>query len=94
VPQNFAEAMKWYRLAATQGYANAQNNLGQMYVNGQGVAQDYVRARMWLDLAAAQGVAIAEKNRETAAQKMTAEQLAQAQELARQCQSSKYQQCD
>jgi len=28
--------VKWYRLAAKQGFANAQNNLGWMYDNGRG----------------------------------------------------------
>ena len=31
VPQDYAEAVKWYRLAADQGDAAAQNNLGFMY---------------------------------------------------------------
>ena len=37
--------MKWYRLAADQGYAAAQFNLGVMYAKGQGVPQDYVLAQ-------------------------------------------------
>ena len=39
--------MKWYRLAAQQGYARAQRNLGLMYYGGQGVAQDYAEAVKW-----------------------------------------------
>jgi TPR repeat protein len=31
VPEDDKEAMKWYRLAAEQGYASAQSNLGVMY---------------------------------------------------------------
>jgi hypothetical protein len=31
VPQNDAEAVRWYLKAAEQGYADAQNNLGLMY---------------------------------------------------------------
>ena len=34
-PQDYAEAVKWYRKAAEQGIADAQNNLGLMYDNGQ-----------------------------------------------------------
>jgi len=37
VPQDDVEAAKWYRLAAEQGYAPAQANLGVMYRNGEGV---------------------------------------------------------
>ena len=34
VAQNYAEAMRWYRLAADQGLAWAQYNLGLMHENG------------------------------------------------------------
>ena len=36
VPKNDAEAVKWFRLAAEQGLARAQHNLGLMYANGTG----------------------------------------------------------
>jgi TPR repeat protein len=44
--------VRWYRLAAYQGQANAQNALGVMYQNGEGVPQDYVEAVRWYRLAA------------------------------------------
>jgi len=53
VPQNYAEAAKWYRLAAEQGHAIAQSHLGDMYFGGRGVPQDNVQAHMWMNLAAA-----------------------------------------
>ena len=53
VPQDDAEALKWYRKAAEQGYALAQTNLGFMYDHGRGVPQDYVLAHMWFNLAVA-----------------------------------------
>ena len=56
VPQDYAEAVKWYRLAAEQGDADAQYNLGVMYDNGQGVPQDYAEAVKWYRLAAEQGL--------------------------------------
>ena len=62
VPQNAAEAVKWYRLAAEQGFAIAQSNLGLMYVNGEGVPQNYVEAVKWYRLAAEQGLAVAQHN--------------------------------
>ena len=62
VPQDDAEAVKWYRLAAEQGHASAQNNLGVMYDNGQGVPQDDAEAIKWYRLAAEQGVARAQFN--------------------------------
>ena len=39
VDQSDATAAKWYRKAAEQGYTVAQNNIGSMYENGQGVDQ-------------------------------------------------------
>ena len=39
VPQDDAEAVKWYRLAAEQGTADAQYNLGVRYAKGRGVPQ-------------------------------------------------------
>ncbi len=37
VPQDYAEAVRWYRLAAEQGYASAQGSLGFMYSKGRGI---------------------------------------------------------
>ena len=39
VPEDDAEAVRWYRLAADQGQSGAQLNLGVMYANGEGVPQ-------------------------------------------------------
>ena len=98
VPQDYQEAVKWYRLAAAQGNQFAQNNLGVMYTNGTGVRQDFVRAHMWFTLAAAalsgDSGDTATKNRDRIASKMTAEQIATAQEMARRCQESKLKNCD
>ena len=38
VGRDLAEAARWYRLAAEQGYAEAQLNLGELYENGRGSA--------------------------------------------------------
>jgi len=51
VAQNYAEAVRWYRLAAKQGYAVAQNYLGAMYDNGEGVERDHEEAVRWYRLA-------------------------------------------
>jgi uncharacterized protein len=56
IPQDYIEALKWFRLAADQGQANAQCFLGPIYFEGRGVPQDYVSAHMRLDLAAAAGI--------------------------------------
>jgi TPR repeat protein len=90
VPKDSEEAAKWYRLAADQGDPMAQYNLGLAYATGEGVEQDSVSAHMWFNLAAARFPASAArsrsdavKNREVVAGKMTPEQLAEAQKLAR-----------
>ena len=44
VPENDAEAVKWYRKAADQGDADAQFNLGNMYDNGDGVPENDAEA--------------------------------------------------
>jgi len=83
VPQDYQEAVKWYRRAAEQGDASAQYNLGVKYDNGQGVPQDFVEAMKWYRLAAEQGIARAKKSLETLETKMTPEQISEAQRLAR-----------
>ena len=60
VPQDFTEALRWYRRAAEQGLADAQNNLGVMYEYGQGVLQDHAEAARWYRRAAEQGNANAQ----------------------------------
>jgi TPR repeat protein len=89
VPQDYAEAVRWYRKAADQGLAHAQFNLGARYVQGQGVPQDYVSAHMWLSLSAAQNNNDATKFRDMIAAKMTPAQIAEAQKLAREWKSTK-----
>jgi TPR repeat protein len=48
-----AEAVKWSRLAADQGDAEARFRLGLMYSQGRGVPQDHAEAAGWFRLAAA-----------------------------------------
>ena len=72
VLQNFDEALKWYRLAASQGLIKAQEKLnllinkaaaaqvnfglGVAFENGQGVPQDIMEAIRWYQLSADQGL--------------------------------------
>jgi len=67
VPQDYAEAAKWYRAAAERGDIAAQANLGTLYANGWGVARDNVLTR----------------RRDDVAQRLTPEQILEAQRLAR-----------
>ena len=92
-PQDYAEAVKWYRLAAEQGYADAQTNLGYMYEKGQGVLQDNVMAHMWYNIGAANGNELGGTNRDSISKGMTQQAIEQAQQMARECMSSNYQNC-
>jgi Sel1 repeat len=53
--QDDGQAAAWYRKAADQGNALAQNNLGWMYENGRGMARDDAQAAAWYRKAADQG---------------------------------------
>lgn len=59
---DYAQAVKWFHLAADQGDAYAQFNLGALYDKGEGVPQDSAQAAKWYRLAADQGNAIAQSN--------------------------------
>lgn len=53
--ENYTEAMRWYRMAADRGNAQAQVAIGDLYGEGQGVPQNYSEALRWYRLAANQG---------------------------------------
>ena len=78
VAQDYAEALKWYRLAADQENATAQRNLGFMYEKGQGVARDYAEAYKWYSLVASTGYQQAVTFRDRVARKMTPQQIVEA----------------
>jgi len=60
-----------------------QADLGGTYLGGQGVPQDYIQAHMWFNLAGAGGFTKSVELRDTVAGKMTLQQIADAQRLAR-----------
>ena len=84
---DYATALRLWLPLAEQGDAIVQLNLGLLYYWGHGVlqdsVQDYVEAHKWFNLAAAQGNLSAAGNRDWLAKKMTPDQLAEAQRLAR-----------
>ncbi|MBF0158487.1 MAG: sel1 repeat family protein [Magnetococcales bacterium] len=83
IPKDYTMAVKWFRLAALQGHAAAQYNLGVRYANGRGVPQpDVIEAYMWFTLAVAQGDPDALVARDRIAMGMTPDQIAQGQKLA------------
>ena len=48
--QDFSEAMKWWKLSASNGFGKAYFNLGSMYYNGDGVPANYKKAYYYLNL--------------------------------------------
>ena len=94
VPEDDAEAVRWYRMAAEQSHAGAQFNLGVMYAIGSGVLKDATLAHIWLNIAGANGSEIAREWRDTIEDDMTATQIARATELARTCMDSDYENCE
>jgi len=55
VPQDKAQAVKWYRLAAAKGNRDAQSALGWMYHEGLGCERNINEAIFWSSKAASQG---------------------------------------
>jgi len=62
VAPNGREAMHWLSLAAEQGYAPAEYELGRIYLYGRGIPADYGRGMLWEEKAARQGVAKAQRD--------------------------------
>ncbi len=62
VPQSFAEATRWYQIAAERGHVDAQANLGFAYERGRGVGQDFAQAAEWYLMAAERGDVAAQAN--------------------------------
>ena len=91
VPQNYKLAAAWYRRAAEQGLAEAQDALGDMYYYGQGVTQNYIHAHSWYSLAAANGSLSAIEWRDDVAKFLTPSELIEAKSLALEYAANKFQ---
>ena len=70
-------------MAAEQGHAEAQTNLGYRYALGQGVLQSYKDAYAWWAVAAANGNQTAWENLGKAQKYLTPALIEAAQELAK-----------
>ena len=58
--QDFAQATRWFRLAASNGSASAMNSLGSLYENGQGMPTNEQAALSWYFAAATNGLVAAQ----------------------------------
>jgi uncharacterized protein len=84
--QDYAMAASWYQKSADQGNVYAQASLGILYHSGKGLPHDDVQSEMWLIIAAEH---IPKDDRDTivemrdsAAARLTPQQLAEARKLA------------
>ena len=64
-----------------------------MYTHGKGVLQDLVLAQMWSNIGAANGDELGGTNRDEISKVMIQQAIEQAQQMARECMSSNYQNC-
>lgn len=83
VPRNYHAAAAWLNEAAQQGEPTAQFLLGLLFDKGFGVPMDWVQAEVWLNLAASRASEAQRdywsRMRDAVAQKLTLDQLAEAQ---------------
>ncbi len=90
MPADYVAAATWLRKAAEQGNALAQLGLGTLYELGNGVPKDYVQAYKWYQLATVDDGEYeaglfdrAKQSRDIVTGRMTRQQIADAQKLAR-----------
>lgn len=88
VPHDYRKAIRWFGRSAKKGYGDAQFRIGQMYLEGLGVKQNYIKAYAWSYVALAQGITDAKANMDLAREHLTAEQVTEAENLAKTYQST------
>jgi uncharacterized protein len=82
VPQDNANALKWYKRSAERSNKDAQNNLGALYSKGEGTEQNFIEALKWFIISAESGSEGGQKNIQIVEKRMNYEQISQAQKLA------------
>jgi hypothetical protein len=75
VSRNQYEAAYWYKKAAEQGEAAAENNLGVDYQLGDGIPQNHAKAIYWFQKAATQGYVLARHNLAALKKKETSQEV-------------------
>jgi TPR repeat protein len=91
---DYVPAIRVFRTLAEQGNAKAQNVLGVMFRKGEGVAKNSARARMWFSLAAKRGEAGAKAELRSVSRTMTAQEMTEADAMAKACEASNYRACE
>ena len=91
--QNYKTAFDFEMKAAIKN-AEAQFVVGIMYAEGQGVEKNLLLAHMWSNIAIANGIENAKRLRDSLVNKMTNEEIATAQEMAKECSLKNYNNCN
>ena len=76
VPNDFAEATKWFRKSADQGLAKSQYTLGVIHSGGLGVPVDFAEGFVWYCLAAKSGLEDATEDCKSLAGELQPDELA------------------
>jgi len=82
VEQDYKSAGEWFRKAAENRIPQAQFKLGQLYMKGQGVPRDYEFAYVWFGVGAEHKHDKSIKAISKAMEKLSREELAEANKLA------------
>jgi TPR repeat protein len=91
---DYMPAIRLFRPLAEQGNAKAQNVLGVMFRKGEGVPKNPARAHMWFSFAAKRGEAGARAELREVSRTMTAQEISQAEAMAKACEASNYRACE
>jgi len=78
IPNDYPEALKWFKKAADQGDPSAQFMLGEMYAQGLGVSKNNSDAYKWCYMALSNGFSSAKLRVDDLAKKMTTAQIEEA----------------
>lgn len=93
VTQDYQKAADLYHSAAKQGDIYSQKALGIIYSKGLGVPKDNILAYSWFNIASNNGFKSAKKYQQKIANKITPEETALAQAVAKECMQSSYTKC-
>ena len=88
LPQDNEAAIRRYGASANAGNSEAQYLLGLKYGSGSGHPKNDIEAYAWLNLAAASGYKDAVQRRDELSKSMTADQVLDAQKVARERQKN------
>lgn len=92
VKRDYATAMQWYKQAVIN-VPKASFYIGFMHHKGQGVPKNLKYAYMWWEIAHQQGHKYAERYKKIATRKMKDKEIQYADNRAKQCMESKFQDC-